>query len=118
MRHPFLEVRMGCQKNGECFRVTAVLPGKTWRMANPLLTNKNHLSSGSNRNYKRDVAVGPAHKQRVGRKQRWLTKSCRCSLSRPVTLRGASHGRMPRPRPMQTGELVDQRPHGRKVTLC
>ncbi len=94
----------------------AVLPGKTWGMAKPLLPNKNHMSSGCNRNYERDIADGTAPEQRVGAKQRWSTKSCLCSLSRLVTLRAASHGRLPRP--MQTGELFDLCPPGREVALC
>ena len=94
----------------------AVLPGKTWGMAKPLLPNKNHMSSGCNRNYERDIADGTAPEQRVGAKQRWSTKSCLCSLSRLVTLRSASHGRLPRP--TQTGEFVDLRPRSREVALC
>jgi hypothetical protein len=94
----------------------AVPPGKTWRMTKPLLPNKSYLSSGSNRNYEMDVADGPAHRPRVGATERRSTKSCGCSLSRLVTFRAASYGRLPRP--MQTGELVDQRSPGREVALC
>jgi hypothetical protein len=94
----------------------AGLPGKIWRMAKLLLLNKNHLSWGSNRNYERNVADGSAHGPRVGATQRRATKSCRCSLSRLVTLRAASHGRLARP--IETGELVDQRPTGREVAPC
>jgi hypothetical protein len=94
----------------------AALPGKTWRMAKPLFPKKNHLSSGSNRNYERDIAAGPTHEQRVGGKRRRSTKFCPYSLSRLVALRAVSHGRLPGP--MQTGELVNLRPQGREVALC
>jgi hypothetical protein len=94
----------------------AGLPAKTWRMAKLLLPNKNHLSPGASRNYESDVADGSTHEPRVGATQRRSTKSGRCSLSRLVTLRAASHG--PLARPIETGELVDQRRPGREVALC
>jgi len=93
----------------------AVLPDKTLGMAKAL-ARKNHLSSGCNRNQERDHADGPAHHQRVGAKPGRSTKSCPCSLSRLVTLPAAGHGRWPRP--IETGEFVDLRPHGREVALC
>ena len=54
--------------------------------------------------------------QSVGTKQRRSTKFCPCSLSRLVTLRMASHDRLPKP--ILTGKLVGLRPPGREVALC
>jgi hypothetical protein len=65
----------------------AVLPGKTWGMAQPLLPNKNHLSSGCDQYYERDIGDGTAHVQLVAAKQRRSTKFCPCSPFRLVTLR-------------------------------